>query len=214
MQPATPVTATPQTIFIGLEIVKDLVKTFQRHLDARRWRSVRFSVSSHFFVLYDSDIAMLTTKSPFVSLQLHLFAHLASLPKPLISSDSLLALLQQSFVTALENELGLRAERGDELVRVVLESLLRLANVDANNDTLISISQGIGAYMQSRELDIKYLTGENELNGQWVDVSIHYPRWGISSLTAGPATSPAHRRTLQSLSSPIRQWYRLACRPQ
>lgn len=105
------------------------------------------------------------------SLQLHLFAHLASLPKPLISSDSLLALLQQSFVTALENELGLRAERGDELVRVILESLLRLANVDANNDTLISISQGVGNYMQSRELDIKYLTGKDELSSQWVDVS-------------------------------------------
>lgn len=41
--PSTP--ATPQSINIGLEIVKDLVKVFQNHLDARRWRSVRFCVS-------------------------------------------------------------------------------------------------------------------------------------------------------------------------
>lgn len=41
--PTTP--ATPQSINIGLEIVKDLVKVFQNHLDARRWRSVRFCVS-------------------------------------------------------------------------------------------------------------------------------------------------------------------------
>ncbi len=44
---ATPTTpATPAAINLGLEIVKDLVKAFQNHLDARRWRSVRFSVCS------------------------------------------------------------------------------------------------------------------------------------------------------------------------
>jgi hypothetical protein len=42
--PATP--APPQPINLGLEVVKDLVKAFQNHLDARRWRSVRFYVSS------------------------------------------------------------------------------------------------------------------------------------------------------------------------
>lgn len=35
---------SPSSVNIGLEIVKDLVKAFQNHLDARRWRSVRFSV--------------------------------------------------------------------------------------------------------------------------------------------------------------------------
>lgn len=109
-------------------------------------------------------------------LQLHLFAHLASLPKPLISASSLLELLHQSFVTALENELGLRAERGDELVRVVLETLLRLNNDglksggEGEEGTLAAIARGVESYMTTRELDWKYLTGE-ERKAQWVDVS-------------------------------------------
>ena len=48
MKAASSVPNTPapaQSVNIGLEIVKDLVKVFQNHLDARRWRSVRFCVS-------------------------------------------------------------------------------------------------------------------------------------------------------------------------
>lgn len=47
MKSETPTTPTaPAAINLGLEIVKHLVKVFQNHLDARRWRSVRFSVST------------------------------------------------------------------------------------------------------------------------------------------------------------------------
>ena len=46
MQAPAPITPAPAPdMNIGIEIVKDLVKAFQNHLDARRWRSVRFSVS-------------------------------------------------------------------------------------------------------------------------------------------------------------------------
>lgn len=45
MQPVPSTPAPPQPINVGLEITKDLVKVFQNHLDARRWRGVRFCVS-------------------------------------------------------------------------------------------------------------------------------------------------------------------------
>ena len=105
-------------------------------------------------------------------LQLHLFAHLASLPKPLVDSSSLLSLLQNSFVSVLENEPGLRAERGDELVRVVLETLIRLSSDNGlNADSLEGIKSGIQGYMTSRQLDIAFLSSGTGNETQWIDVS-------------------------------------------
>lgn len=186
--------ATPQIINLGLEIVRHLVKVFQNHLDARRWRSARFYVRGRETLLLlarlrqrDEGIHLPASGTSPVSLltsptfpsprrtQLHLFAHLASLPKPLIDLASLVALLHQSFVSALENELGLRAERGDELVRVVLETLLRLDGVKveaAAGETLQTIRAGIDNYMANRRLDYSFLGGESGNEKQWQDVSV------------------------------------------
>jgi len=132
MQPViTPSTPAPTRANVGLEIVKDLVKSFQNHLDARRWRSVRF--------------------------HLHLFALLASLPRPLIQPKSLLELLSLSFLNALDNEPGLRAERGDEVARVVLETLLRLDlanNGGEMGDAVNSIKQSLQNYLSSRNVTL------------------------------------------------------------
>ena len=167
MQAATTtVPAIPQNINIGVEIVKDLVKAFQNHLDTRRWRSVRFSVSK----AQEQFLPVLPVISAKLDLQLHLFAHLASLPKPLISTSSLLDLLHQSFVTVLNNEPGLRTERGDELVRVVLETLMRLRGQDKSGETLEGISNGIKVYMASRKLDIDFLGGDTGNVAQFRDV--------------------------------------------
>ena len=106
--------------------------------------------------------------------QLHLFAHLASLPRPLVDASSLLTLLHASFILPLENEPGLRAERGDELVRVVLETLLRLSPgtgvMQAGNETLESIRTGVQTYMSARQVDRHFLGGESGNAEQWIDV--------------------------------------------
>lgn len=106
------------------------------------------------------------------NLQLHMFANLATLPKPLISISSLLSLLNQSFIFVLENEFSLRAERGDELVRVVLETLLRIPSeyLQGQNETLDAIRNGLGNYMGSRSLDLAFL-GDKINESQWIDVS-------------------------------------------
>lgn len=101
-----------------------------------------------------------------------MFAHLATLPKPLISIASLLSLLNQSFIFVLENEFSLRAERGDELVRVVLETLLRIPShkLEGQNEALEAIKSGLSNYMGSRELDLSFL-GDKVNEKQWLDVS-------------------------------------------
>ena len=108
------------------------------------------------------------------NMQLHLFAHLASLPRPLVDASSLLTLLHASFLLPLENEPGLRAERGDELVRVVLETVLRLSPatgvMQAGNETLESIRTGVQTYMSARQVDRQFLGGESGNAEQWIDV--------------------------------------------
>jgi hypothetical protein len=102
-----------------------------------------------------------------------MFAHLATLPKPLISVTSLLSLLNQSFIFVLENEFSLRAERGDELVRVVLETLLRIPaqQLEGQAEALDAIRNGLTNYMGSRQLDLAFL-GDKINESQWLDVSI------------------------------------------
>jgi hypothetical protein len=168
--PNTP--APPQPVNIGLEITKDLVKVFQNHLDARRWRGVRFCVSC-LFLLSPYYLTLRLTCNYRLRTQLHMFAHLATLPKPLISITSLLSLLNQSFIFVLENEFSLRAERGDELVKVVLETLLRIPaeKLQGQNEALEAIKSGLSNYMNSRELDLSFL-GDKVNESQWLDVSL------------------------------------------
>lgn len=105
-----------------------------------------------------------------------MFANLATLPKPLISISSLLSLLNQSFIFVLENEFTLRAERGDELVRVVLETLLRVPaeSLQGQNETMDAIRNGLNNYMSSRELDMSFLADAVNVS-QWQDVSFGLP---------------------------------------
>ena len=214
--PTTPA-ATPAAINLGLEIVKHLVKVFQNHLDARRWRSVRFSVRAVLARLTTCLVSPLTP--PFLSnSQLHLFAHLASLPRPLVDASSLLTLLHASFILPLENEPGLRAERGDELVRVVLETLLRLSPgtgvMQAGNETLESIRTGVQTYMSARQVDRQFLGGESGNAKQWTDVGHHtfFTRvahlltaslvtWSIAAYRFAVPGIPLHHRHAPRLSA-------------
>ncbi|KNZ45371.1 hypothetical protein VP01_819g2 [Puccinia sorghi] len=83
---------------IGVQIIRDLARAFQLHIDNRRWRSTR--------------------------LYLHLFGHLHALSRPLVSSQSLLALLRAIF-SATTDELTCTGARADECLRIVCEGLLR-----------------------------------------------------------------------------------------
>ncbi|PLW39364.1 hypothetical protein PCASD_05032 [Puccinia coronata f. sp. avenae] len=88
----------PTAPSIGVQIIRDLARTFQLHIDHRRWRSTR--------------------------LYLHLFGHLHALSRPLVSSQSLLALLRAIF-SATTDELTCTGARADECLRIVCEGLLR-----------------------------------------------------------------------------------------
>ena len=82
-----------------------------------------------------------------------------------------MTLLQQSFVSTLETDLALRADRGDEIVRIVLETLLRLRPELRSGDIVMAIGNGLQNYMASRKLDVGYLGGDSGNVEQWHDVS-------------------------------------------
>lgn len=95
---SVPDSKEPPTASIGVQIIRDLARAFQLHIDNRRWRSTR--------------------------LYLHLFGHLHALSRPLVSSQSLLALLRAIF-SATTDELTCTGARADECLRIVCEGLLR-----------------------------------------------------------------------------------------
>ncbi|GAA6014699.1 hypothetical protein JCM10207_006907 [Rhodosporidiobolus poonsookiae] len=132
-----------EKVNVGKEIVKDLMKAFQAFLDERKWKSVRYSVT--------------------------LFTLLTSLPpsSPIVSASSLITLLS-SFVAVLD-EPGLRAARGDECVRIIVEALLRLDTslVDADSG-LNTLRDGVQGYLASRRVE-RELFADEETKGQWQD---------------------------------------------
>lgn len=139
-----------ESVSLGLEIVRDLVKSFQSHLDSRHWRSTRLTLS--------------------------FFAHLASLPSPLVSPTSLVALLG-SFAAAWEEVMG-KAARGDECVRVVGEALLRsnlLASTEGRVEGVDAVLSSMKTYMASRKLE-RGLLNDDALAAQYDDVSPPTPR--------------------------------------
>lgn len=98
---------------------------------------------------------------------MQVFAHLARTPQsaPTISPDSLIALLG-AFVRVLD-EPGLRAARGDECVRIIVETLLHYGPDQAGTD---SLQNSVQTYLSSRRID-RGLFGDAETAGQFEDVS-------------------------------------------
>ncbi|GAA5893972.1 hypothetical protein JCM8208_001295 [Rhodotorula glutinis] len=127
---------------VGKEVVQDLIKAFQQFLDERKWKSVRYCVI--------------------------LFAHLTRLPasSPVISTSSLVNLLT-SFVAVLD-EPGLRASRGDECARIIVEALLRLDASTLADPSIDTLRDGVQAYLSSRRI-VRELFAEREHQAQWND---------------------------------------------
>lgn len=100
--------------------------------------------------------------------QVLLFAHLSSLPSasPLIAASSLTTLLS-SFVAVLD-EPGLRASRGDECVRIIVEALLRLGGDAVGTEGL---RDGVQSYLANRRVE-KELFSDAETSAQFEDVRI------------------------------------------
>ncbi|KAL8276473.1 hypothetical protein RQP46_011123 [Phenoliferia psychrophenolica] len=122
-----------EAVNIGRLIVEDLTKALQLNLDERKWRSARYLIT--------------------------LFTSLTALPSPeapLVSSASLVVLLT-SF-TAVLNEPALRAARGDECVRVVVESLLRLGPSKAGETG--GLRDAVQSYLAGRRIDREVFGGE------------------------------------------------------
>ncbi|GAA5821849.1 hypothetical protein JCM11251_004742 [Rhodosporidiobolus azoricus] len=133
----------PEKVNVGKEIVMDLTKAFQAFLDERKWKSVRYCVA--------------------------LFATLTSLPPsaPLVSLSSLITLLT-SFVSVLD-EPGLRAARGDECVRIIVEALLRIdAEALAAEGGVDTLRDGAQGYLESRRVE-KAVFADEENREQWQD---------------------------------------------
>jgi nuclear cap-binding protein subunit 1 len=99
--------------------------------------------------------------------QLHLFAHLASLPTPLIAPQSFISLLP-SFVSVLD-EPGVRANRGDEAVRIIVEALLRMQGERIQDSQVEPLLEAIRSYLPGRKLDRALFTEEKH-NEQFEDV--------------------------------------------
>ncbi|KAH9814154.1 MIF4G like-domain-containing protein [Melampsora americana] len=95
---STPPVTKPTETPIGLQVIRELGRAFQQHIDNRRWRSTRLCVQ--------------------------LFGQLNSLQRPLVSDRSLLAILQ-AFVRVLSDELTCSISRADECVRIATEGLVR-----------------------------------------------------------------------------------------
>lgn len=120
--------------------------------------------------------------------QVLLFAHLARLPtpssssSPLISPSSLTTLLA-SFISVLD-EPGLRASRGDECLRIVVEALLRLGPAPAapegeapaddaeggGEEGQERLREGVQSYLSARRVE-RELFGDRDSADQWEDVS-------------------------------------------
>ncbi|POW21983.1 hypothetical protein PSHT_01767 [Puccinia striiformis] len=121
-------------------------RTFQLHIDNRRWRSTR--------------------------LYLHLFGHLHSLSRPLVSSQSLLALLRAIF-SATTDELTCTGARADECLRIVCEGLLRsnllkIPDEDVKKD-VNELVESIRVHMVvNRRLD-RSLFNEPDCLSQYID---------------------------------------------
>ncbi|KAI7937553.1 hypothetical protein MJO29_014868 [Puccinia striiformis f. sp. tritici] len=142
-KPDESISTTPS---IGLQIIRDLARTFQLHIDNRRWRSTR--------------------------LYLHLFGHLHSLSRPLVSSQSLLALLRAIF-SATTDELTCTGARADECLRIVCEGLLRsnllkIPDEDVKKD-VNELVESIRVHMVvNRRLD-RSLFNEPDCLSQYID---------------------------------------------
>lgn len=100
--------------------------------------------------------------------QVILFAHLTRLPasSPVISTSSLVNLLT-SFVAVLD-EPGLRASRGDECARIIVEALLRLDAATLADPTIDTLRDGVQAYLSSRRIE-RELFADREHQSQWND---------------------------------------------
>ncbi|ORY91755.1 MIF4G like-domain-containing protein [Leucosporidium creatinivorum] len=146
-----------EKINVGKMLVADLIKAFQVYLDERKWRNVRYCVL--------------------------LFAHLTQIPTPtpLVSPSSLITLLS-SFTSVLD-EPGLRAARGDECVRIVVEALLHL---DRATEGTEGLRDSVQSYLAARRLD-KELFADAETAGQYED----HLEILISTLTSESTTGPS-----------------------
>lgn len=96
-----------------------------------------------------------------------MFAHLSRTPvsTPTVSPASLITLLS-AFVKVLD-EPGLRAARGDECVRIIVEALLHFGTEQPGIEDLKNSVQN---YLSSRRID-RGLFGDAETAGQFEDVS-------------------------------------------
>lgn len=105
--------------------------------------------------------------------QVILFATLTTMPSavPVVSLSSFLNLLS-SFASVLD-EPGLRAARGDECVRVIIEGLLRLDTSSLSDPGVETLREHVHTYMSARRLE-KELFAEGENQAQWLDVSTRF----------------------------------------
>ncbi|BGO90576.1 hypothetical protein NBRC10512_005296 [Rhodotorula toruloides] len=131
-----------EKVNVGKEIVQDLMKAFQAFLDERKWKSVRYCVT--------------------------LFSYLTTMPpaSPVISASSLVNLLA-SFISVLD-EPGLRAARGDECVRIIVEALLRFDENALAEPGVDTLRDGVQSYLSSRRIE-KDLFADEATKVQWQD---------------------------------------------
>lgn len=98
--------------------------------------------------------------------QILTLSHLAALLNPIISSSSVITLL--TTFAAVFDEPGLRASRGDDCVRIVVESLLRLGGTHGEGTE--GLRGAVQTYLATRRVE-EELFGEGDAGSQYEDVS-------------------------------------------
>jgi len=114
---------------------------------------------------------------------------------PVVTVSSLLSLLN-SFVSVLD-EPGLKATRGDECVRIIIEALLRLDSTALSEPAVEMLREGIEGYVSSRRIE-KELFADGENQAQWLDVS-----WQVLLLSVPDGTSIDPGNAVRSRSSTL-----------
>lgn len=109
---------------------------------------------------------------------------------PVVSASSLVNLLA-SFVSVLD-EPGLRAARGDECVRIIVEALLRLDENALAESGVETLRDGVQSYLSSRRIE-KDLFADESTKAQWQDVRLPSRSLFGATLLTQFATRPASR---------------------
>lgn len=146
---------------IAHEIVRDLMSALQTYLNERKWRNARYIVRFYDHIIHRFELIKYNP-------QVLTLSHLAALLNPIIASSAVITLLT-TFAEVFD-EPGLRASRGDDCVRIIVESLLRMGGT--HGEGAEGLRGAVQNYLATRRIE-EEIFGEGDAGSQHEDVSCY-----------------------------------------